>query len=115
MGWSDWQQVEGDGFEFDEILYEKKWHEELDGGMARVTINKPDKYNVMTLATVEEMFRAFYDANHDPSIGRDHRRRQAGKHFGAGGDVEWEKWGLRDAFYNRYPHNRSDPASRASR
>jgi naphthoate synthase/2-ketocyclohexanecarboxyl-CoA hydrolase len=30
----------------------------------------------------------------------------AGKHFGAGGDVEWEKWGLREAFYNRYPHNR---------
>jgi naphthoate synthase/2-ketocyclohexanecarboxyl-CoA hydrolase len=30
----------------------------------------------------------------------------AGKHFGAGGDVEWETWGLREAFYNRYPHNR---------
>ena len=29
-----------------------------------------------------------------------------GKHFGVGGDVEWEKWGLREAFYNRYPHNR---------
>jgi naphthoate synthase/2-ketocyclohexanecarboxyl-CoA hydrolase len=29
-----------------------------------------------------------------------------GKHFGAGGDVAWERWGLREAFYNRYPHNR---------
>ena len=29
-----------------------------------------------------------------------------GKHFGAGGDVDWERWGLREAFYNRYPHNR---------
>ncbi len=30
MSWSDWQKVEGDGLEFDEILYEKKWHEELE-------------------------------------------------------------------------------------
>ncbi|MCZ7631364.1 MAG: hypothetical protein M5U19_20955 [Microthrixaceae bacterium] len=37
--------------------------------MARVTVDKPDEYNVMTLSTVEEMFRAFYDANHDTSIG----------------------------------------------
>ena len=77
MGWSDWQKAEGDGLEFEEILYEKKWHEELDGGVARVTINKPKKYNVMTLATVDEMFRAFYDANHDTSDRRDHRRRQS--------------------------------------
>ena len=30
----------------------------------------------------------------------------AGKHFGTGGDVEWEQWGLREAFYWRYPMNR---------
>ncbi len=68
MSWSDWQEISGDGLDFEEILYEKKWHGELEGGVARVTINKPEKYNVMTLATVDEMFRAFYDANHDPSI-----------------------------------------------
>jgi len=105
MSWSDWQNVEGDGLEFDEIRYEKKWHEELDGGIARVTIDKPKKYNVMTLATVDEMFRAFYDANHDTSIGVIVVAGE-GKHFGVGGDVDWEKWGLREAFYNRYPHNR---------
>jgi naphthoate synthase len=105
MGWSDWQKVEGDGLEFDEILYEKKSHRELEGGVARVTINKPTKYNVMTLATVDEMFRAFYDANHDTSIGVIVIAGM-GKHFGVGGDVDWEKWGLREAFYNRYPHNR---------
>jgi naphthoate synthase/2-ketocyclohexanecarboxyl-CoA hydrolase len=32
--------------------------------------------------------------------------RGANGNFGAGGDVEWERWGLREAFYNRYPHNR---------
>ena len=73
--------------------------------MARVSINKPQKYNTMTLHTVEEMFRAFYDANHDSSVGVI-IMAGVGKHFGVGGDVEWEKWGLREAFYNRYPHNR---------
>jgi naphthoate synthase/2-ketocyclohexanecarboxyl-CoA hydrolase len=73
--------------------------------VARVSVNKPDKYNTMTLHTVDEMFRAFYDANHDPTIGAI-VVAGVGKNFGAGGDVEWEKWGLREAFYNRYPHNR---------
>ena len=57
------------------------------------------------------MFRAFYDANHDPSIGVI-VVAGAGKHFGTGGDVDWERWGLRDAFYNRYPHNRLIRGSR---
>jgi naphthoate synthase/2-ketocyclohexanecarboxyl-CoA hydrolase len=105
MGWSDWTKVEGDGLEFEEILFEKRFHAELGGGAARVSINKPDKYNTMTLHTVEEMFRAFYDANHDTSIGVIIVAGK-GRNFGAGGDVEWEKWGLREAFYNRYPHNR---------
>ncbi len=105
MGWSEWAQVQGDGLVFEQILYEKKYHSELEGGIARVSINKPNKFNTMTLSTVEEMFRAFYDANHDTSIGVI-LVAGVGKHFGAGGDVEWERWGLREAFYNRYPHNR---------
>ncbi len=111
MGWTDWTAVEGDGLVFDEILYEKKQHQELGGSVARVSINKPDKYNTMTLSTVDEMFRAFYDANHDPGVGVI-IVAGTGKHFGAGGDVEWEKWGLREAFYNRYPHNRLIRSSR---
>jgi naphthoate synthase/2-ketocyclohexanecarboxyl-CoA hydrolase len=51
------------------------------------------------------MFRAFYDADHDPAVGVV-VIAGAGKHFGTGGDVDWERWGLREAFYNRYPHNR---------
>jgi naphthoate synthase/2-ketocyclohexanecarboxyl-CoA hydrolase len=105
MGWTDWTRVEGEGLDFDEILYEKRSHSELDGGVARVSIDKADRYNVMTLRTVDQMFRAFYEANHDPMIGVI-VVAGAGDHFGAGGDVEWEKWGLREAFYNRYPHNR---------
>ena len=105
LAWSEWEQVEGEGFDFVEIRYAKKFHTELGGGVALVTIDKPDEYNAMTLSTVDEMFRAFYDANHDTAIGVI-VVAGAGKHFGSGGNVEWEKWGLRDAFYNRYPHNR---------
>jgi len=104
--WSDWSGVAGEGLEeFREILYEKKSHLGLGGGVARVTLNKPDRMNTLTLATVDEMFRAFYDANHDPMVGVIVVAAK-GKHFGAGGDVEWERWGLREAFYHRYPHNR---------
>ncbi len=105
MSFGEWERVAGEGLDFEEIVFEKKRHAELGGGIARVTIDKPDKYNVMTLDTTEEMFRAFYDANHDPSIGVIVVAGR-GKHFGVGGDVDWEKWGLRQAFYFRYPHNR---------
>lgn len=111
MSWTEWKQVTGEGFDFAEITYEKKTHSALGGGIARVTINKPDKYNVMTLDTVEEMFRAFYDANHDASVGVI-IVAGAGRNFGTGGDVEWETWGLRKAFYFRYPHNRLLRSSR---
>ncbi|MDY0067070.1 MAG: enoyl-CoA hydratase-related protein [Steroidobacteraceae bacterium] len=105
QNFSDWAVVTGEGLDdFDEIVYEKRWRT-LGGGVARVSLNKPEKMNAMTLATVDEMFRAFYDANHDPSIGVIVVAAR-GKHFGAGGDVNWERWGLREAFYNRYPHNR---------
>jgi naphthoate synthase/2-ketocyclohexanecarboxyl-CoA hydrolase len=104
--WSEWCSPGGEGLDnFVEILYEKKSHARLGGGVARVTLNKPDRMNTLTLATVDEMFRAFYDANHDPMVGVIIVAAK-GKHFGAGGDVAWERWGLREAFYNRYPHNR---------
>ncbi|MEX0799964.1 MAG: enoyl-CoA hydratase-related protein [Dehalococcoidia bacterium] len=111
MSWSDWKRVEGEGLAFDEIVYEKKSHRELEGGVARVSFNRPDKYNAMRPQTVDEMFRAFYDANHDPMIGVI-VLGGVGENFGAGGDLDWERWGLREAFYFRYPHNRLVRTSR---
>jgi naphthoate synthase/2-ketocyclohexanecarboxyl-CoA hydrolase len=105
MTWTNWEQVTGSGLEFDEIIYEKKFQEELGAGVARVSVNRPKRYNAMTNKTADEMFRAFYDANHDRSIGV-LILTGVGKHFGTGGDVEWEQWGLREAFYWKYPHNR---------
>ena len=111
MSWTEWKQPQGDGLEFSEIVYEKKFHDELEGGVARVSVNRPEKYNALTNVTVDEMFRAFYDANHDPMIGVI-VVTGVGKNFGSGGDVDWEKWGLREAFYFRYPHNRLIRSSR---
>lgn len=106
MSWSDWSAVPGEGLDnFKDIIYEKKTHQKLGGSVARITLNKPERMNALTIAMAEEMFRAFYDANHDTSVGAIIVAAR-GKHFGAGGDVEWERWGLREAFYNRYPHNR---------
>ena len=105
MSWTDWEGVAEPGLDFAEIIYEKKFHRELEGGVARISVNRPDKYNALTSHTVDEMFRAFYDANHDERVGL-LVLAGAGDHFGTGGDVEWERWGLREAFYFRYPHNR---------
>ena len=105
MSWTKWQRVEGEGLDFAEIIYEKRTHEDTGGGVARVSINRPERFNAVTNVTVDEMFRAFYDANHDPAVGVI-VLAGVGKHFGTGGDVDWERWGLREAFYFRYPQNR---------
>ena len=105
MSWSEWQGVTGPGLDFKQITYSKKFHTELEGGVARICVNRPEKYNALTVDTVEELFRAFYDASHDRMIGVT-LLSGAGNHFGSGGDVEWEQWGLREAFYFRYPPNR---------
>ena len=86
MKFSDWAVVSGAGLEgFREIVYEKRRHLALGGGVARISLNKPTQMNTLTLATVDEMFRAFYDANHDPLIGVIVVAAR-GKHFGAGGN-----------------------------
>ncbi len=111
MTWTDWEKVEDAALDFSEILYDKHYHKELEGGVARVSINRPEKYNAVTNTTVDEMFRAFYDASHDPMIGVI-VLTAIGEHFGTGGDVDWERWGLREAFYFRYPYNRLVRSSR---
>src|SRR3990172_192806 len=105
MGWTSWERVVAPGLDFAEIIYEKKSHADLEGGVARVSVNRPERYNAMTNRTVEELFRAFYDASHDPLVGVV-VLAGVGDHFGTGGDVEWERWGLREQFYWRYPYNR---------
>lgn len=105
MVWTPWEKVTGSGLEFTDIIYERKFHKELEGGVARVSVNRPKRYNAFTMHTLDEMFRALYDASHDQLIGCI-VLTGVGDHFGTGGDVEWEKWGLREQFYWRYTPNR---------
>ena len=58
MSWADWTVVSGEGLgDFKEIIYEKRHHRSLGGGVARISLNKPEKMNVLALSTVEEIDR----------------------------------------------------------
>lgn len=103
MSWTSWQRIRAD--EFSDIIYEKKFHEQLEGGIARITVNRPERLNAMTAHSFDESFHAIYDASHDPMIGVV-IFTGAGGNFGVGGDVEWEQKGLREQFYWRYTPNR---------
>ena len=86
MKWSEWDAVSG--FDFKDVIYEKKYHTELEGGVARVTINRPNKLNAFTNLTQDEMFRGVDDASHDPLIGVVIITGAGDKAFSSGGDVE---------------------------
>lgn len=66
--------------EFKEIIYEK------DGGIARVIINRPQRYNAFTALTLEEMFSAFRDAWADKEVGVVVLTGSGDKAFCTGGD-----------------------------
>ena len=102
--WTDWEKVPE--LELKDIIYERKYHKELEGGVARITINRPERLNSFTAHTMDEMFKAFYDAGHDKSVGVVLLTGAGDRAFSTGGDVEWEKWGLREQFYWRYEPNR---------
>ena len=66
--------------DFKEIIYEKK------EGVARVTINRPERYNAFTALTLEEMHAAFRDAWADNEIGVAVLTGIGDKAFCTGGD-----------------------------
>lgn len=66
--------------EFKEILYEKK------EGIARITINRPQKYNACTPVTVYELTQAIMDAWVDTSVGVLVLTGAGDKAFCTGGD-----------------------------
>lgn len=71
-----WQQC----LTFDDILYHK-WD-----GIAKITINRPEKRNAFRPKTVTEMRKALLDARMDPSIGVVILTGQGEKAFCSGGD-----------------------------
>ena len=88
MGWTDWTQPEG--FQRPvHVIYEKKQHEELGGGIARLTMNRPEVLNAFTGQTYSEFARAMKDAEDDRSIAAIIVTGSGGN-FCSGGDVMWE-------------------------
>ncbi|HEX76812.1 MAG TPA: 1,4-dihydroxy-2-naphthoyl-CoA synthase [Dehalococcoidia bacterium] len=67
--------------EFEDILYHKK------DGVAKIIINRPQVYNAFRTKTVEELYRAFQDAEMDPRVGVVVLTGAGEKAFCAGGDV----------------------------
>jgi dihydroxynaphthoic acid synthetase len=66
--------------DFTEILYEKK------DGIARVTINRPQRYNACTPVTILELTQALTDAWVDPAVGVVVLTGAGDKAFCTGGD-----------------------------
>jgi naphthoate synthase len=71
----------GEGtMELNEILYEKS------EGIAKITINRPEKYNAFTIRTLHEMIDALEDAGFDKSVGVVVLTGAGDKAFCTGGD-----------------------------
>lgn len=73
--------------DFKEIIYEKS------AGIARVTINRPERYNAFTAVTLEEMHAAFRDAWADNEIGVVVLTGIGDKAFCTGGDQKTKNGG----------------------
>ena len=68
--------------EFEDILYEK------EGGVAKITINRPEKHNPLRTKTLGEMILALEDARDDHGIGVIVLTGAGDKAFCSGGDSE---------------------------
>ncbi len=75
----------------DDLIYEKKYL--YTGGIARMSINRPDRLNAFTGTTVRHLWECMYDSNADPSIGVVILTGVGDKAFSSGGDVESEAEG----------------------
>lgn len=79
----DWTRAR----EFTDIHYEKM------GGIAKITINRPEVHNAFRPLTVTEMSEAFLDAREDDRIGVVILTGAGGKAFCSGGDQRIRKTG----------------------
>ncbi|CAN1151197.1 1,4-dihydroxy-2-naphthoyl-CoA synthase, peroxisomal [Linum perenne] len=70
------------GEQFTDIIYEKAVGE----GIAKITINRPERRNAFRPLTVKEMIRAFDDAREDTSVGVIILTGKGTKAFCSGGD-----------------------------
>jgi len=89
MTWTAWGKTKG--FEhFEDTIYEKKYIKESGGGVARITINRPETLNATRAETSREIGLAMDDASHDPMTGVLVLQGMGDRAFSSGGDVSWE-------------------------
>ena len=80
------------GVSYEHILFE------VDGGVARLTINRPARYNAFDSTTLAELTDAYERVAKDSSVGVIVLTGAGEKAFCAGGDLDWE---LGDCFDDR--------------
>lgn len=73
---------EASSFSFREVLYEKR------DGMARITINRPQRYNAYSTVCLEELAAALKDASFDDAVGVIVLTGAGDRAFCTGGDVK---------------------------
>jgi enoyl-CoA hydratase/carnithine racemase len=76
------ESVPADSFGFQEINYEK------NDGVARITINRPHRYNAYSTPALEEIASAFRDAAFDDAVGVIVYTGAGDRAFCTGGDVK---------------------------
>lgn len=86
---TDWVPVPGQDFQ--EILYDRR--EYPNGAVARITINRPERLNAVTLRGQVEVAKAFVRASMDDSVGVVVLTGAGDKAFCVGGDLSWEAGG----------------------
>jgi naphthoate synthase len=77
--------------DFKEILYDKKSF--ANGAVAKITINRPEKLNAVTLNGQYEVAKALLLASADDSVGAVILTGAGEKAFCVGGDMSWESEG----------------------
>jgi len=91
MAWTEWEKIPGPGgYEWQAIILEKKFHKELEGGIARLTMNRPPMNLVNGTALLEHSV-AFEMLSRDTTIGAVIVTATGDRSFCSGGDVEWEE------------------------
>ena len=103
--WEPWESAPG--HDFADIIYEKKRHREYGAQLARITINRPQRYNSLTRVTLDELYAALDDASHDNEVGAVVLTSVGEKAFCAGGDVSFEAAGgtRRIYYYEPQPNH----------
>ncbi|MGH3756661.1 enoyl-CoA hydratase-related protein [Actinophytocola sp.] len=70
--------------EFHDVRYEAA------EGVARITINRPERYNAFRRETLDELIQSFSQAEADPQVGVVVLTGAGEKAFCSGGDISWE-------------------------